>query len=154
LKTRLFPLFAIMLLLLACQDRPQNGQAEGDKNALEANPLHQYFARSYPDKQALVWAFHDVNNDGRDDLILIYRLDRKRNGMRVILNTGGTYTITNDVPAPISNQTITFKNIDEKPPVEFIVQGMKGTNMGYAVYRIENSKLVDLFSEGMAGCCG
>lgn len=74
--------------------------------------------------------------------------------MRVILSTDGTYTITNDVPAPVSNQTITFKNIDDKPPMEFIVQGMKGANMGYAVYRIENSKLVDLFSEGMAGCCG
>lgn len=144
----------MLLSLFACQDRPQNGQAEGDKNALEASPLHQYFARSYPDKQALVWAFHDVNNDGRDDLILIYRLDRERNAMRVILSTGRTYTITNDVPAPFSNQIITFKSIDEKPPVEFIVQGMKGTNMGYAVYRIENSKLVDLFSEGMAGCCG
>lgn len=154
MKTRLFPLFAILLLLFACQDRPQNGQAEGDKSALEASPLHQYFVRSYPDKQTLVWAFHDVNNDGRDDLILIYRLDRKRNAMRVILSTDGTYTITNDVPAPVSNQTITFKNIDDKPPMEFIVQGMKGANMGYAVYRIENSKLVDLFSEGMAGCCG
>jgi hypothetical protein len=154
LKTRLFPLFAILLLLLACQDRPRNSLTEQNKNTLEASPLHQYFVRSYPDKQTLVWAFHDVNNDGRDDLILIYRLDRERKGMRVILNTGGIYTITNDVPAPVSNQTITFKDIDDKPPMEFIVQGMKGTNMGYAVYRIENSKLIDLFSEGMAGCCG
>ncbi|OPX99316.1 MAG: hypothetical protein A4E58_00358 [Syntrophorhabdus sp. PtaB.Bin006] len=154
MKTGLFPLLAILLLLLACQDQPRNGLAEQNKSALVVSPLHQYFVRSYPDKPALVWAFHDVNNDGRDDLILIYRLDRERNAMRVILGTGGTYTITNDVPAPISSQTIAFKDIDDKPPMEFIVQGMKGTNMGYAVYRIENSKLVDLFSEGMAGCCG
>ncbi len=73
--------------------------------------------------------------------------------MRVILNAGGTYTITNDVPAPVSNQIITFKDIDEKLPMEFIVQGMKGTKIGYAVYRIEQGKLVDLFGEGMEDCC-
>jgi hypothetical protein len=57
------------------------------------------------------------------------------------------------VPAPVSNQVITFKDIDDKPPLEFIVQGMKGSNLGYAIYRVEGSILENLFGEGMEDCC-
>ena len=61
--------------------------------------------------------------------------------------------VTNEVPAPVSNQVITFKDIDDKPPLEFIVQGMKGSNLGYAIYRVEGSILENLFGEGMEDCC-
>jgi hypothetical protein len=37
--------------------------------------------------------------------------------------------------------------------MEFIVQGMKGANVGYAIYRLEGTKLEDLFGEGMKDCC-
>jgi len=55
--------------------------------------------------------------------------------MLVVLGKPGAYQCTNEVPAPVSNQVITFKDIDDKPPLEFIVQGMKGANVGYAIYR-------------------
>ena len=139
--------------VIACQNRIPAGQAATNRAVLQASPLYRHFAGLHPGKEALVWAFKDVDNDGRDDLILIYRVDGKKNAMRVVLNAGGTYAITNDVPAPVSNQTITFKDIDEKPPVEFIVQGMKGAKVGYAVYRIEKGRLVDLFGKGMDECC-
>jgi len=37
--------------------------------------------------------------------------------------------------------------------MEFIVQGSKGNKTGFAVFRIENNQLVDLFGEGMEDCC-
>jgi hypothetical protein len=73
--------------------------------------------------------------------------------MLVVLDIKGGYQCTNEVPAPVSNQVITFKDIDDKPPLEFIVQGMKGANIGYAIYRVDGTKLEDLFGEGMKDCC-
>lgn len=142
-----------LLVLIACQDKTPTGQGGGNRTDIQTSPLYWHFMELYPGKEALAWASKDLDNDGRDDLILIYRVDKEKNAMRVILNADGTYQITNDVPAPVSNQVITFKDIDEKPPMEFIVQGMKGTKIGYAVYRIEKGKLVDLFGEGMDECC-
>ena len=48
---------------------------------------------------------------------------------------------------------IQLRDIDKKPPMEFIVQGAKGSKMGFAVFRIEENRLVDLFGEGMEDCC-
>jgi hypothetical protein len=143
-----------LLFLCSCQDRELAGQSTGKRTALEASPLYRHFTNNHPGKEILVWAFGDLNGDNRDDLIIIYRVSEEKNAMRVVLDGDGTFTITNDVPAPISNQVITFRDIDAKPPMEFIVQGMKGTKIGYAVYRIEKGRLIDLFGEGMDGCCG
>jgi hypothetical protein len=140
-------------LVLACQDPGQGDRVALRRNVLERDFLYRYFNQVHGGKVVVAWAFADVDNDGRHDLILIYRVGAEKNSMRVVLSAGGTYAITNDVPAPVSNQTITFKDIDERPPLEFIVQGMKGAKIGYAVYRIEKGRLVDLFGEGMEGCC-
>ncbi|HEX2967280.1 MAG TPA: Cys-Cys-COOH (seleno)protein SaoC [Syntrophorhabdaceae bacterium] len=142
-----------LFVLIACQSRTPVGDVAGERAALQKSPLYRCFAEMYPGKDVLIWALKDVDNDGRNDLILVYRVDKEKNAMRVVLDSGGTYVITNDVPAPVSNQIITFKNIDEKPPVEFVVQGMKGTHVGYAIYRIEKGELVDLFGDGMEECC-
>jgi len=83
----------------------------------------------------------------------MYRVDPDHNGMRVILDFGGFYLETNEVPAPYSDQVIQFRDIDRKPPMEFIVQGARGVKMGFAVFRIEENRLVDLFGEGMRDCC-
>jgi hypothetical protein len=147
--------FALLLfVLIGCQDRGTPARdISGDCTALQRNSLYRYFARTYPGKDALMWALKDVDSDGKDDLVLIYKVSKEKNAMRVVLTGSGTYAITNDVPAPVLDQVITFKDIDGKPPMEFIVQGMKETKIGYAVYRIERGKLVDLFSEGMDECC-
>jgi hypothetical protein len=150
---RVWLLVLFLFLLIACKGQAPVGDVSEDRTTLQNNLLFQHFVRSYPGRDVLKWALKDVDNDGKEDLILIYRIEKEKNAMRVILNSDGTYTITNDVPAPVANQAITFKDIDEKPPMEFIVQGMKGTKIGYAVYRIEKGKLVDLFGEGMDECC-
>jgi hypothetical protein len=140
-------------LFLACHDSGQGDETARRHSSLEGDPLYRYFAQLHPGKVVLAWAFADLDNDGRNDLVLIYRAGTDKNRMRVVLTAGGAYSITGDVPAPASNQTITFKDIDEKPPLEFIVQGMRGTKIGYAVYRVEKGRLVDLFGEGMEECC-
>lgn len=126
----------------------------GDEAAVSCDDrLLQWFISSHPENEVLKCAQADVNGDNKEDLVLIYRAGKEKNMMLVVLDLSGELVFTNEVPAPVSNQQITFKDIDEKPPLEFIVQGMKGANVGYAIYRVEGTRLEDLFGEGMKDCC-
>ncbi len=138
-------------MIWGCEEKKE--QAVIDPKEVGQNKLLQYFVVANPGKAIILYAQEDLNNDGQKDLLVLYRISRGKNMMRVILDMGKTCTETNEVPAPISNQTLRFKDIDEKPPMEFIVQGMKGAKIGYAVFRIENGQLIDIFGEGMEDCC-
>jgi len=104
-------------------------------------------------KRVILPASADVDADGRADLVVIYRVDAQKNAMRVVLAAPEGFRATNDVPAPIENQRITFRDIDDVPPLEFTVQGSKGPKLGYAVFRVEGGRLVNLFGHGMEDCC-
>ncbi|OPX90863.1 MAG: hypothetical protein A4E53_00801 [Pelotomaculum sp. PtaB.Bin104] len=116
-------------------------------------PLLEYFQATHPGQEAIVYSRADVNNDQGVDLVVIFRAGKENNAMLAVLGFPGSYQCTNEVPAPVSDQVIQFKDIDDKPPLEFIVQGRKGTNYGYAIYRVEGTNLEDLFGEGMKDCC-
>lgn len=116
------------------------------------DPLRVAFERNWPDNQILVTESGDVNGDDTADLVVIFASGEGRNGLLVVLG-GETPRFTNELPAPIENQTITLSDIDEESPTEFIVQGSKGASIGYAIYRVENGRLDDLFGEGMEDCC-
>lgn len=120
------------------------------ENIDQKNPLLKVFKSKYSNKVILTKE-GDITNDGIEDLIVIYDISKSEKGMVVVM--GGTNTLTNSVKAPIERQNIRFKNIDEKDEMEFIVSGYKGSNLGYAIYRIENNRVIDLFGEGMDQCC-
>ena len=118
-----------------------------------ASDVYKRQERACPGFELIKIARGDVNGDGREDLLVMYRVSEQKNMMRVILDLDEGFLATNEVPAPIEDQIIQFKDIDKKPPMEFIVQGSKGNKTGFAVFRIENNQLVDLFGEGMEDCC-
>lgn len=120
------------------------------ENIDQNNPLLKVFQSKYSNKVILIQE-GDITNDGIEDLIVIYDISKSEKRMVIVM--GGTNTLTNSVKAPIERQNIKFKNIDEKDEMEFIVSGYKGSNLGYAIYRIENNRIVDLFGEGMDQCC-
>lgn len=147
------PLIVVLLCLAGCGEG-QGGRPEPVKAGLMgASERLEFFRTQHPTLEVIKWAEEDLNADGRKDLVVLYRVDPEHNGMRVILDLGGTYLETNEVPAPYSDQVIQFRDIDQKPPMEFIVQGVRGVKMGFAVFRIEENRLVDLFGEGMRDCC-
>ncbi|WP_251861117.1 Cys-Cys-COOH (seleno)protein SaoC [Clostridium sp. Marseille-Q2269] len=112
-----------------------------------------FFKEKYNKKQVLKCGEKDLNNDNKLDLIVIYKKNSDKNSMVVVLSDKERYKITNEVSAPIENQKIEFKDIDKKAPLEFIISGSKNGNLGYAIYRIEKGKIVDLFGEDMKDCC-
>lgn len=148
-------LFCILLGFFTggCNARNADNTPGGDVGVKNDNPALHYFIATHPDKEVIKCASGDINNDTIEDLVVIYRESKEKNSMLVVTEQKGQYQCTNEVPAPVSNQQIQFKDIDQKPPVEFIVQGMRGANVGYAIYRVEGTKLEDLFGEGMKDCC-
>ena len=146
----------VLFFVQACMcGDPAAGGDQKDFNALvlEENRMMQYFSANHPAIVVLKYAQADLDNDGKDDLVVIYQIAKAQNQMCIVRNQGGRFTETNSVPAPVSDQLILFRNIDAKPPLEFIVQGRKGAKAGYAIFRIEKGKLTDLFGEGMDDCC-
>ncbi|PTN32247.1 Cys-Cys-COOH (seleno)protein SaoC [Desulfonatronum sp. SC1] len=132
---------------------PLGDQKDFCPDVLNHNTLLRNFAESYPGNPILKYAQADLNDNGQEDLIVIYQVVKGQNEMRVLLNHGTDYFVSDPVPAPVSDQMIQFKDIDNKPPLEFLVQGRKGPFIGYAIFRVEDGEIVDLFSEGMADCC-
>lgn len=155
---RLFSITILALLVCAliagCGENGNDGVDQGKVRVQEGGEMLAYFIRENPGKEVIKSALQDLNNDGREDLIVMYRISEEKNMMRVILDLGDRYVESNEVPAPYSDQMIQFRDIDNKPPMEFIVQGMKGAKAGFAVFRIEGGgQLVDLFGQGMDDCC-
>jgi hypothetical protein len=144
---------ALALSALGCRDRDVGTTLKVNRSVPEKNKLLEYFAGQHPGNPIVKYALGDIDNNGRADLIVIYRVGAGKNMMRALLDKGDSYEFTNEVPAPVSDQVIEFKDIDEKPPLEFIVQGRKGAKIGFAIFRLVNGRLVDLFGEGMADCC-
>lgn len=148
----------ILVLFSVCgcseQDLDGNGdQKDFSTSNLQENKMLQYFADNHHGQTILKYAQADLDDDGKDDLIVIYQVEKNKNQMCVIHYNGLDLAATNSVPAPVSDQLITFRDIDGKPPLEFILQGRKGAKVGYAIFRIEEGILADLFGEGMEDCC-
>jgi uncharacterized membrane protein YraQ (UPF0718 family) len=121
-----------------------------------AHPLFAVFESQMPRVEVILTAECDLNGDGDEDLIVLYSIGRDVNRMLVVLakteDSDGP-VLTNEHPAPVANQVIQFKDIDETPPMEFIVYGTKGVSAGFAVYRCHGGVLEDLFGENMRDCC-
>jgi len=147
--------FVLLFFIMACSnDSPPKGdQIDFDLKVLKSDLMIADFVQRHPEWPVIKYARADLNNDGRQDVVVIYRIAKDANRMRVILDLGDKYADTNEVPAPLYDQSIVFRDIDKKPPLEFIVQGRKGAKIGYAIFRIENNQLIDVFGEGMEDCC-
>lgn len=143
----------LCLAVWGCGEKAQQERQSGDTAPPGANRLIQCFRKGDPGRQIIKFASADLNNDGTEDLVVIYRVGKDKNMMRVVLDMGEGCLVTNEVPAPHSNQAIRFRDIDQRPPMEFIVQGARGARIGYAIFRVEGDRLIDLFGEGMEDCC-
>ena len=98
----------------------------------------------------------DLTDDGLDELVVIYHNPEEtlKNWMVALINRGdGTYDITEPTPAPIENQALRFFEMDREPPLEFVLTGEKDGEVGYAIYRIIDGELINLFGENMEDCC-
>lgn len=154
MSARHFAAVALLFVLGACRhSQPAGDQKDFTAAALQASEALRFFAANHPGRTILKYSEADFDDDQRQDLIIIYQRAKDDNRMCVIRHGDTGFTESNSLPAPVADQLIRLKDIDGKPPLEFIVQGRKGAKVGYAIFRIEQGVLVDLFGEGMEDCC-
>ena len=151
---RKYILHVILLLMFAalmgCSHEEKSEAV--DIGVDSGNELLVHFQEKYPENKVIKCGYEDVTNDGMKDLVVIYNIKKGKNGMRVVVG-GDEYSISNEAPAPVEDQTIKFKNIDDKGEIEFIVSGSKHGNVGYAIFRFEQMDIINLFGQDMEDCC-
>lgn len=137
------------------------------ENVPEDNKILQAFKEQFPAATVLVACEEDLTNDGHKDLVVVYNTpEADENSKYTELVNGGHvrllvmidsgdgehYYHTEPIPAPVENQKIQFQNIDQKDEIEFVLQGQKGSKVGYGIYRVMDDAAVNLFGEGMEEC--
>ncbi|MDL2321386.1 hypothetical protein LJC47_03460 [Desulfosarcina sp. OttesenSCG-928-B08] len=159
--------FFFILLLVSCDSSlpltpAQTGYA--DLSADEKRAVDDFLhACSAPKGKArlLCCKAADLNDDGIADIVVIYAPpentrpvpDHDGNVMAVLVSGKAGFTATNRLRAAAERWQIQFRDIDEKPPTEFIVSGYKGAKTGLGVYRVVGHTVENLFGEAMDECC-
>jgi len=144
----------VLLILLGITGCSGKGQIEETSITIDSeHVLYEHFLAAYGDKKPLLTGVNDINSDGREDLIVIYQDTSATNKMIAIWEEEGRIALSDPTPAPAENCRLEWRDIDDKAPIELIISGSKGVNVGYAIYRWENGSFVDLFGEGMEDCC-
>lgn len=146
-------LFFITILSCGC-DSPPEKVVEIKQELSLSSDLYLNFYKKHSTYQPIVAEEGDINADGLCDLVLIYHVPMVGNRMCALMRKpDNTYERSNEFKAPVSNQNVYLRDIDDTPPVEFVVQGMKGAKTGFAIYRFVDGRLEDVFGEGMDDCC-
>lgn len=133
----------------------------------EDNKILQKFKVAFPEYEVILACEEDLTDDGKKDLLVIYFTTESDaysgststvNGghirLRVAIDSGDgeNYSFSDPVPAPVENQKVKFQNIDKEAEMEFVLQGQKGSKVGYGIYRVIDGGLVNLFAEGLEEC--
>jgi len=151
LKKRMALVLLCLIYIAGCGGEGQEKENAGSVDT--EHVLYQHYLASYGDKKPLLTGANDINNDGLGDLIVIYHDTPTTNKMIAIWQEDGKVVISEPTPAPVENYRIEWRDIDDQDPIELIVSGSKGVNVGYAIYRWENHEFINLFGEGMEDCC-
>lgn len=122
--------------------------------APEDHPALLWYREREPDREILLACADDITADGLEDLLVIYRAgDGAAEAVALLAREDGDYDITPPVPAPQQHQKIRFFDMDREPRREFLITGDKDGQVGYAVFRIIEGEITNLFGDGMEDCC-
>lgn len=119
----------------------------------ENHPLLVEFRSRYPERNVLLACAEDITNDEVQDLVVISQLDDEISTIVLYTNDVGALVETLPIPAPRENQHIRFFNMDKVAEMETLITGEKDGQVGYAIYRIMDGEMINLFGEGMEDCC-
>lgn len=143
----------VLILVIGYRSYTANKTRTEIDASLSASEALNYFEESVAYDVILAGATADFNEDGVDDVVVVYTDKDENRRFRMVYSTGETYGISEEKAAPMDNQKVEVKNIDDNPPLEFILSGSKNGHYGYSIFRMEGDILVDIFGEGMEDCC-
>ena len=127
-----------------------------DNPISDEHPALAWFEQTYENKAPFLAFAGDLTGNGLEDIIILYH----EGGVRDICwmtvaeqKTAGIYSALESVRAPVENQRIRVFDMDCEPPQEYMISGEKEGKLGFAIYRIIEGELVNLFGDGMDECC-
>lgn len=151
---RVMKIFIVLVLILIGAFIYKNNKSDVEKSQYDGNDKRiEMFLKKYKKAEILKTAEENLTVDENKDLIIVFNDSEDANYMVTVVNDGKKMYMTPKTKAPRENIEIKFKDIDNKKPIEAIISGSKNGKTGYAIYRIENKKMIDLFGEGMRDCC-
>lgn len=148
-------LFFIVIMLLGYYGYNKNLEFKSIQFGVKKDDaLYKAFIEKFPDKKVIKTAKKDINNDKKEDLTVIYRDEKEDKSYMVIVISKKNGVIFSDkLLAPYENHRIEFKDIDNKPPLEFIVSGSRRGRYGYGIFRLgDKDHIHNIFAEGMNLC--
>lgn len=119
----------------------------------ENHKLLQEFHSRHPERTVLLACAEDITNDGIEDLVVISQEGKDISTIALFSREDGSLGETEPIPAPRENQHIRFFNMDKLSEIETLITGEKNGQVGYAIYRIMDDQMINLFGEGMEDCC-
>lgn len=163
-KALLIKVLAVILAVVALagareyllkKDEEEEAKNTGNYAAMvkDNHPLLKEFCSRYPDRTVLLACAEDITDDGIEDLVVISRLDSDISTIALYTDETGTLVETPPIPGPRENQHIRFFNMDKVAEIETLITGEKNGQVGYAIYRIMDGQMINLFGEGMEDCC-
>ncbi len=95
----------------------------------------------------------NLDVDLQKEVVIIYKI--KGNYWFVVgkRDSNSKIKFTEKKSAPLEGQEIQFTDFNKDGIIEFIISGYKEENIGYGIYQLENMEVIDIFGEGMEGCC-
>ena len=122
------------------------------KNVSDDNILKKEFEKKFPERKIIIACEEDITGDSIKDLVVISSYGDLIETIALIDNKIN-YIFTEPIPAQRENQMIKFFNMDKDNITEVLITGEKKGQVGYAIYRYIDEKLIDIFGEGMEDCC-
>lgn len=119
----------------------------------EDHPLLEEFRLRHPERTILLACSESITRDDVPDLVVISQLGDDISTIALYNGADGVLLETPPIPAPRENQHIRFFNMDNLGEIETLITGEKNGQVGYAIYRIMDGEMINLFGEGMEDCC-
>lgn len=139
----------MLILIFGYKSYLVNKGVKADKLDFSHSQALDFFIERTPKEAILTFSVAHFN----EDAVVIYKNEEGDNRFVVVYSEAGTYKVSEERPAPVENQKIVNKNIDDEPPMEFIISGSKNGHYGYSIFRLDGQMLIDIFGEGMEDCC-
>ena len=159
-RVLLFKVIAVVLAVVALaglrevlleEDKKaeENSTIQFAEMVKENHPLLKEFRSRHPERTVLLACAEDITNDGIEDLVVISQEGEDISTIALFSQPSGELGETDPIPGPRENQRIRFFNMDKLSEIETLITGEKNGQVGYAIYRIMDGQMVNLFGEGM-----
>lgn len=143
-------LLLIVILSTACS--AENQQSKAIHDALAEDVKFELFQETYGEKELLTYLYGDFNEDGVEDLIIVYKESANASYLVTVFSAEGSYLLTEPISAPVDSCQLEWKDVDNRPPKELLVSGQKGIHYGYGVFHFIDNQWQSLYGE-MDQCC-